>query len=169
MEQIMNATYMNSVRLCLAKVCEETKLPWPEEPCVLLDGDEPCKECVFVEDLLDALVEDLLDVPFEDLFERELEWVEDISVSEFECWAIPMTGRFNLTTLPLCPRTRIQSAFTTIRRRLYSSRTIQSPIVQKDECLLLRKISAPLLTTSTSFGVWKLQFATTCITFDLQT
>ena len=39
-----------------------------------------CKECVFVEDLLDALVEDLLDVPFEDLLEGELERMEGISV-----------------------------------------------------------------------------------------
>ena len=76
----MNATYMNSMRLCLAKVCEDTKLPWPAEPCALLDGGELCKECVFVEDLLDALVEDLLDAPFEDLLEGELERVEGILV-----------------------------------------------------------------------------------------
>ena len=120
---------MNSVRLCLAKVCEDTKLPWPAEPCALLDGGELCKECVFVEDLLDALVEDLLDAPFEDLFEDALERKEGIPVRlrrMFGYWAIPTASLFNLSTLPLCPRTR--TAFTTTKHRLYSS-CKQRPIV----------------------------------------
>ena len=63
-----------------AKDREDAELPYPEEECVVLDESDLCKECVVVEDLLNALVEDLLDVPFEDLLEGELERMEGISV-----------------------------------------------------------------------------------------
>ena len=87
-----------------AKAREDTELPYPEEECVVLDESDLCKECVVVEDLLDALVEDLLDAPFEDLFEDALERTEGIPVRlrrMFGYWAIPTASLFNLSTLPL--------------------------------------------------------------------
>ena len=112
-----------------AKAREDTELPYPEEECVVLDESDLCKECVLVEDPLDVLVEDLLDAPFEDLFEDALERKEGIPVRlrrMFGYWAIPTASLFNLSTLPLCPRTR--TAFTTTKHRLYSS-CKQRPIV----------------------------------------
>ena len=97
-----------------AKDREDAELPYPEEECVVLDESDLCKECVVVEDLLDA--------PFEDLFEDALERTEGIPVRlrrMFGYWAIPTASLFNLSTLPLCPRTR--TAFTTTKHRLYSS------------------------------------------------
>ena len=118
-----------------AKDREDAELPYPEEECVVLDESDLCKECVVVEDLLDALVEDLLDAPFEDLFEDALEEMEGITVrvrSMLESWAIPIGSMFNLSTLALCPRTRTHSAFTTTKHCLCSS-CKQRPIVQRDE------------------------------------